>query len=607
MSAITALKQSQKASIEQASKLAKAIISMEDTPSQLNCPAPFSTMPAGVYCRTSLDTIALASGTTSVLTMYDPELTLRNGQTAATVFERNASNVVTNVQRVLVGTKGSNYASAGVIASELKVSNVSGRDDLSGFMTSGVIVAGPNDIGSMTSNDLSNIITDKEAYYVRASAKEGTITWSGSNDFGARTTDCREGFETDLTAGNFTLNSSNTGLKDGFLKGFANASDPQLSTADVFDTATGNTTASFHTALEGGGVSPVQNAFFDSRRRNTQDNELSDFQKALSYNSYHVKGFLGVNVLVQDEEEVSKVRTTTKGRFEVALLGSDNKVIGSVTVKAIDGVRSSAIVDGNDNSDHQSKKNFVSLQGYFDVRTSEPVKNLAIGFFNDSAVTIGFGGTNEKSSGNNGALQEAHISLTISEQVSSISARPIHISIIEGVDAGQSIAIQCGALIAGVLSSSNLPFQPKPYAASHSSDGVRSLLVAMSNDLPHALIMSEHATLKSSLALLFPDQPMGDEVYGTEAQAMVLAAGFGDFFKGVGSSVKKGARGLSKGLSTALKTGSKVLKTVAPISIVAEDMGIPGAGMLADAVSMGDRAMLYGGEASDILGRIAGN
>jgi hypothetical protein len=119
--------------------------------------------------------------------------------------------------------------------------------------------------------------------------------------------------------------------------------------------------------------------------------------------------------------------------------------------------------------------------------------------------------------------------------------------------------------------------------------------------------MSEHGSLKSSLALLFPDQPENDEVYGTEAQAMVLAAGFGDFFKGVGSSIKKGARGLSKGLSTALKTGSKIMKTVAPISIVAEDMGIPGAGMLSDAVSMGDRALLYGGEASDLLGKITGN
>jgi hypothetical protein len=262
MPAIVALKQSQKASIDQASKLAKAIVGMEDAPSQLKCPAPFSAMPAGVYCRTSLDTIALASGTTSVLTMYDPELTLRNGQTSAMIFERNASNVVTNVQRVLVGTKGSNYATAGVVASELKVSNVSGRDDLSGFMTSGVIVSGPNNIGTMTSNDLSNIITDKEAYYVRASAKEGTVTWAGSSDFGARMTDCRDGFETDITTGNFTLSSGSSGLKDGFLKGFANTLNPTLTTADTFSTDTGIDTATFHTALEGAGASPLQNAFF---------------------------------------------------------------------------------------------------------------------------------------------------------------------------------------------------------------------------------------------------------------------------------------------------------------------------------------------------------
>jgi len=116
-----------------------------------------------LYSVSSAGTVKLNSTTTSVVIAYDPEVSLRSGQLHVNVYEIGSTNYFSQVN---IGRPSTDFTSAAVIYSSLKVQNASANDTIAGNQVHAVLQAQPRDLPSMTQSQLISYVTDRSRDYV---------------------------------------------------------------------------------------------------------------------------------------------------------------------------------------------------------------------------------------------------------------------------------------------------------------------------------------------------------------------------------------------------------------------------------------------------------
>lgn len=120
-----------------------------------------SSASASIFIAEGAGTITCETTTKSAVAFYDPQASLRKGQSSVIIMERNASKVVTKVSAVNVGRPSNDYLAAGLIASSLTCQNTSASDEIAGSQTQATLISVPKDIASINSTDVLQFATDK--------------------------------------------------------------------------------------------------------------------------------------------------------------------------------------------------------------------------------------------------------------------------------------------------------------------------------------------------------------------------------------------------------------------------------------------------------------
>jgi hypothetical protein len=349
-----------------------------------------------IYVAEGNGTISCDPGTRSAVVVYDAEASLRRGQPAVLVFERNASDVVTAVKKVNIGRPSTDFLAGGVISSTLTSTNTSSVDDIAGSQTQAILYSVPKGVSDLTATDILQFATDKEAHLISnvSSKADNTRTFGITEHSGSATALLRDKARSNLAEIEYNVSASNV-ASQGFI---APATTLAVTTSDY--------------------IGNVADALYYSKR----DPSVSPFSLA-SYVAH-----ASLNVSLKNSHVSNAVTSAT---FIVVAMDAAGGVLDSTTIF----MDPDADVAAAGTFDFQIDVNLSSL--------TTPIDSIAV------FVSALPAGTLERTT----SVSSGRISAT--EETADIPGRPIHFAVFEGLNPSASLNVHAANILAGTPDSTN--------------------------------------------------------------------------------------------------------------------------------------------------------
>lgn len=149
-------------------------------------PAPMATNNSMLFSYEGSGSLVTNATTTRVVIMFDPEITLRTGISAAHAAEFNTAGVCTALTTFEVGRTASDFAASGVVFSAMKVENTSGTQYVSGQQSQAIVYTLPKTTFDITMSKLQTLVMRKSQDIAScASNKDGTTSFAPSEHIGS--------------------------------------------------------------------------------------------------------------------------------------------------------------------------------------------------------------------------------------------------------------------------------------------------------------------------------------------------------------------------------------------------------------------------------------
>jgi hypothetical protein len=482
-------------------------------------PSPDGSEAARLFTAKGGSAVTLDSNTTSAAVVFDPEASLRNGQMNVVVYERNSSDAVTFVKKVDLGRAANEFLSVGVLSSGLKVFNSSGVDVIGGTQSSAVLNSVPKVISSVTTTDLGNFVPNHERDLVQGivSREDATMTMSMTEHFGSKRCLSRTGVTANVvsrtwdegidsrrtTAGQsltFTADQD-LGILDVSLSSTQIAS--ALATPDAAITVTGGTT---------------RRVLMDTSRLDAANNPIT-----LATYSATVSGYVSFLNAAQTDDNYRIV-------YKIVALDAADSIIAENIVEDRRNVVSAA---------------FNSRVSGTVTSTTVPIARVAV-LITDAGSELTLDVVSSP---------QTTFRVTCTEETADLSARSIHVSVFEGLNASATLNINSFAVLSGIPDSSNVFISPssKGVSAVHDTNAVHMFLSSVARVMPRAFTISGHGSFVKSLSTMY-----GEE----EVTLAFKALSFGDV-----------TRRLTKAGETAKLTGKEMAELMKRIEPTARAVG----------------------------------
>lgn len=406
--------------------------------------------------------VILGNATRSAVVMFDPEGSLRNGQLRAIVYERNAADTVVAQQTVPVGRASSDFLAAGVCSAGMKVANTSGIDTISGTQTAGVLLSVPRDVTTMSGTDLTNFSLDHERDLAMnvVSRDDSTMTVATTPHFGSRMSMTRTNTNANVIRRSHT---SSTVVGENMIADNGTVLPQYATVAD---------------ALAGSSALLA----LDTGRLGTANNPLT----LATYSAD-----ISMTLVVSDTDAPNASGTfNIHVRFKIVALDAANNVLDTDEV-----YYSQPETLQNQNMAYVVQSSLAS--------NTSPIHRIivyTIDIASAAALTV---------SNPTGQKQSAAV-VTAFEECSDIPVRPIHFCILEGVNAGASLSINAGGLIAGVPDSDNAFISTGLNATGKVVDSnlVGMFLKSVARSLPRAYTLDGHGAVERQITGFFNEKEM---------------------------------------------------------------------------------------------------
>uniref|UniRef100_A0A2V0RBE5 Capsid n=1 Tax=viral metagenome TaxID=1070528 RepID=A0A2V0RBE5_9ZZZZ len=359
--------------------------------------APSSTSGASIYVAEGSGTVSCAAGTRSAVVVYDAEASLRRGQPAVLIFQRDSTDAVTVVSKINIGRPSTDFLSGGVISSTLTCANTSSLDDIAGSQTQAVLYSVPKGVSDLTATDVLQFTSDKDMHLVSniSSKADKTRTYGITEHNGSNSALLRDNARSNLVEIEHNVTAS-TQASQGFIA-------PAVNLAA--------TTGSF--------LTNIANALFYSKRDTTK----SPFSLA----SY--VGHLSINT----ELLVSSSAAFAEGTLICIAMDAAGVVLDSVDV-SINITNATDLVQ-NEKFDFALDVNLTSA--------TVPIDSVAVFVKASGSAVL------QRSTG----VTSGRVSAT--EETADIPGRPIHFTVFEGLNPSASINVHGANILSGTPDSAN--------------------------------------------------------------------------------------------------------------------------------------------------------
>lgn len=481
--------------------------------------SPASSSGSQVFVQEGSGTVKVTPTTcTNAILVYDPEISLRRGRAAVTVYERNSNNEVIKVNTVNIGRVSTDFVSGGVISSTLAVKNTSASEEISGTQTQAVLFSIPKQVTDITATDLLQFATDKQGHLVSNvnSKEDSTITNSFTEHVGAKQALLRDKASSNVASAQFHVSASNQAVQ-GFI-------------------APSDTTQVASTTISIGATPTITNGVLTSA--------IYDSGADASYNPFSLESYsaeLDASLALQNFGDLTAgAQADQEFKFVVAALDAAGVVLTftEVSTNPFAGEIGGTVESLTDFDVHFN----VNLSS-----TTVPIARVAV-FFTDGAQSK--------------VCRTSKVSSATVKSVTEnadISERGVHFCVLEGLNSAAAINIHGANVIAGVPDSKN----------AFISSGAKN-----DDILNYAIITNMLVTFRTMMPRAFTGFGRGEanemlaQYYALEGMKVKIAAmSFGDIgraFKMIGRHATQARKGASQAARIAdpfLKYGGAGLMT----------------------------------------------
>uniref|UniRef100_A0A2V0RA81 Uncharacterized protein n=1 Tax=viral metagenome TaxID=1070528 RepID=A0A2V0RA81_9ZZZZ len=414
--------------------------------------------------------VTLRNDTTSAAVIFDPEATLRNGQMSVSVFERDSSDAVIKASRVNIGRSTEEFISAGVLSSGIKVFNSSGVDVIGGTQTAAVLTSVPREISTITSTDVANFCANHERDLASGivSRDDATMTMVMTDHFGKKMCLARTN-----THSNLIKRVWDDGIGDR---------------RNTIGESLGKTAATTNMGGAGTSLRSEATLIADTARTVLDTSVLTDANNPLTLATYMVDF---------DVYATFESPTTTDTDFTVDFAAFALDAAG-------------AVVGRRDMHDVKAITSGAQLQlscGGTITSSTVPISRVIVVI--DRTLV-------DQSTLNYTPTRSTNV-VAAYEETADIAARPIHVCVLEGLNASATINLNTFAVLTGVPDSTNVFISSSSPSDSeiYDTNSVEIFLRSISRALPRAFTVSGHAAVTKHLTAMY-----GSEEVSIAFQAM---------------------------------------------------------------------------------------
>uniref|UniRef100_A0A2V0RAP0 Uncharacterized protein n=1 Tax=viral metagenome TaxID=1070528 RepID=A0A2V0RAP0_9ZZZZ len=483
--------------------------------------------------------VTLSSATTSASIVFDPEASLRNGQLHVNVFERNAAGSCVAVQTTSLGRPSSEFLSCGVLSSGLKVFNSSGVDVIGGTQSSAVLTSIPKDLSTITSTDLSNSCANHERDLISGvvSREDSTMTTTFSNHFGQKMALCRTDTEANVVKRIWDEARGSRRSTVGESLSFTIPTDMNVPDSGTLTTVQiAAELAASPTYIGGSTPATGGRVFLDTARLTAANNPLTLATYTVDVNAYL--------------------------QFQNAS-GDVPAYFLSARVYAMDAA--GTIVDTS-NVDDRVNVDSQAFDASFRCTlksSSTPIARVAaVAVYNNSNMT-----TDLVSNG------QTHMVVTAYEETADVPARPIHVTVLEGLNLGATLNLSSFAVLTGVPDATNVFISPSTTSTEsvYDDNAVEMFLKSVSRSMPRAFTIAGQESTGRQLQALY-----GDEKLEVAFKAMSFSE-VGSELKRIGKYAKRGTKELMhvmRELEPLMDRGSAMAGLPGPAGVIGSGMAV---------------------------------
>uniref|UniRef100_A0A2V0RL44 Uncharacterized protein n=1 Tax=viral metagenome TaxID=1070528 RepID=A0A2V0RL44_9ZZZZ len=521
-------------------EVAEASLNAFETQARGTLEAPSGDENVRLYTAKGGSAVTLSSTTSSAAVIFDPESTLRNGQTAVHIYERNSAGSVIAAQTVNLGRSTSEFISAGVLSAGMKVFNSSGVDVIGGTQSQAVLTAVPRDISTITTTDLSNFCPNHQRDLISGviSREEASMTMAMTEHFGKKMA---------LSRSNMIGNTVKRSWDDSLGTRRTTVGETLGKTVDTTYTLPTNSETDIATYL----TTKTALVFADS-------NNLTEANNPLTFATYNVD--FDAYCLVEDAGA-----TQINYQVKVALIGYDsaNNVVASASLNDYTTTSQAGTADRYD----------LQFRGSLSSST-RPITRVILAWNTNNGAS---------NASTELAVSETVFKLTGYEETSDVPARAVQVCVLEGLNASATLNISSYAVLTGVPDSTNTFISAgDTQDAVYDNNAVEIFLKSITRVMPRAFTTRGHSAVSKTLSAMY-----GDEVIDISFKAMS--------FSGVSQAVKR----LSK---LAKATGKDVASLLDDIDPAVHAVGRTLSAMPGPAGAAGS-AMMLGSDAYRMVRR----
>jgi hypothetical protein len=482
--------------------------------------APHGGLNTRLYTRETPGSIACEATTKSVMFVFDPEPTMRNGQGALFAFEKSSTGDVTKTHYIATGRAATEFHSCGVVSSSLMIENSSSENDISGSQSAMVMYSLPRNLVNLSVGDAINLLISRERDSVQnlRCSTDYTVTTALSSHLGASQQITRD----DSISGPYYNIDKRFPTSGDYL------GDSTLTDANPFARATLASALSF-----------TGNPLHYSGDSATSPYTISTFKVGIDFSA---RLYVTTSAASQSSMDIELTA--------VALDHAGNVI-------ATDTFVSAEVLEPSGATAWHISASFTLLSTTLPIaetviygKTSHPT-GTAYGSFGSSVPT-----------GVSAVSANYHSQITAYEGILGCESRPVHVHIVEGLKSDAVLSFNTGLLIAAEPSSNEAGIANVANTAVHDPNMVRMMFEVIGRNMDRAYSGAGYNLTMSRLeGIIQEDAPNGDDASGALA-----AASMGELVRGM----KKVGR-----YAKATRTmASQVARTVEPFADVASDMAI---------------------------------
>lgn len=503
-----------------ATEVAEAALNAFSTQARGSLPSPDGAENVRLFTAKGGSAVTLSANTTSACVVYDPEASLRNGQLNVVIHERDSSDAIVGLQSVNLGRPSSEFISVGLLSSGLKVFNSSGVDVIGGTQSAAVLSSVPRSASLISSTDLANFTTNHSRDLASGvvSREDSTMTMSLSNHYGSKMCLARTN-----TLGNVVQRSWDDGQDNRRTtagESLGPITNQIMSDAGSnFITGTPRTDAQIIAGLAADGAAFAGRNIIDT-------NNLTEANNPLTLATYNVRfecSILYEGANATDPDYYHDYRC-------LALDAADN-VIASKSITMIRYVTAPDLVQ-------------FQFAGIL-TSTTVPISRVIVALRREGLDQANL----DYRAGDSTAT------LTCFEETADIPARPIHVTVLEGLNASATININSFAVLTGVPDSTNVFISSGQSTEEEVYDynAVEIFLRSITKVMPRAFTVSGHGYMTEKLTGIFQDE---------QVDVAFQAMSFGDVASRI-KSMSKAAQKTAKELSMMVEEVEPMARKVA--------------------------------------------